>query len=211
MSKYDDYLKNALQHLFDHWMDGEVGLVAAALVDSGNSIYATSVLNADGTWKHAERNALEQFKAAYGEPGQSAVMLSTLSPCIRTAGSGDSYGDQKNAARRQEESCSDLLKQHGITTIGFGTLDNEDANGNDSYGNLGFKVLDIRDRTVVAVCKALNDMFPAYIEAEARGEIGCVALKAQLFGSSLCPKTMFERGENHTASIDDRRRIESRS
>ena len=194
MSIYDDYLKNALRHLFDHWMNKRVGLVAAALIDGDRKVYATSILNPDGTWKHAERNALEQFAATYGKPGPSAVMLSTLSPCTRVAGSGDAYGDQKNAARRQDESCSALLKQHGITTIGFGTLDSEDAKDNASYTDLGFNVVDIRDRTVLAACKALNDTFPAYIEAEARGETGCVALKEQLLGSLLCPKTIFERG-----------------
>lgn len=194
MSIYDAYLKRALGHLFNHWMDERVGLVAAALVDGGKEVYATSVLNADGIWKHAERNALEQFVATYGKPGPGAVMLSTLSPCIRAAGSGDHYGDQKNAARRQDESCSDLLKRHGINTIGFGTLDSEDANDKSSYTDLEFNVVDIRDPTVLGTCKALNDMFPAYIDAEARGEIGCVALKRQLLGSSLCPKTIFDRG-----------------
>ncbi|WP_323123189.1 cytidine/deoxycytidylate deaminase family protein [Burkholderia alba] len=192
MLTYDNHLENALKYLFDHWFDDRVGLVAAALIDDSKSSYATSMLNSNGTWKHAERNALEQFEVTHGKPTTHAVMLSTLSPCIRAAGSGTTYGDQKNAARRQDESCSALIKRHGITTIGFGILDHEEANEN-SYSNIGFKLINIRARTVIAVCKALNDMFPAYIAAEERGEFGCVTLKRQLLGSSLCPKTMFER------------------
>lgn len=193
---YDRYLEKALRHLFDHWLEENVGLVAAALIDGDKVIYATSVLNANGTWKHAERNALEQFEVTHGNPGQGAVMLSTLSPCTRDAGSGTTYGDQKNAVRRQDESCSSLLKQHGITTIGFGALDDEDAKAKSIYIDRGFSVIDIQDRTILATCTLLNSMFPAYIETETSGTRGCAALKKQLLESPQCPKTFFERRDD---------------
>lgn len=193
MSIYDHHLEKALQHLFDHWLDENVGLVAAALIDDDKQIYATSVLNANGTWKHAERNALEKFELTYGNPRQGAVMLSTLSPCTRDAGSGTTYGDQKNAVRRQDESCSSLLQQHGIITIGFGTLDDEDVKEISTYTDLGFSVVGIQDQTVLATCALLNNMFPAYIDIEASGTRGCAALKKQFLESPQCPKTSFER------------------
>src|SRR5579884_2436291 len=104
MTIYDNYLLNALQHLFSRWLENDTGLVVAALVDGDKAVYATSVLNPDGTWKHAERNALERFEAAHGKLGKDAVMLVSLSPCIRGAANDNSFADLKNSASREGES-----------------------------------------------------------------------------------------------------------
>ena len=191
LMKYDDYLRKALKHLFDHWLNAETGLVVAALVVGDKGIYATSTLNPDGTWKHAERNALETFEAAYGQPpSKDAMMLVSLSPCIRDAGSNTSFGDLKNAASREGESCSTLLRQYGITHIGFGIIDSLDARSVADYTALGFNVVTISDRTVLATCKALNGMFPRILKPQRGGQQLCCRQKA-ISWISVMPKDHF--------------------
>ena len=79
------------------------GRVAACLIDSKNNhTYAINLPGPDGTRRHAERVAIDTHLKRHGRIGANAIMVTTLSPCVR------------DMSERDGESCTELLSDYGI-------------------------------------------------------------------------------------------------
>jgi pyrimidine deaminase RibD-like protein/ribosomal protein S18 acetylase RimI-like enzyme len=111
------------------------GMVGACVVGpDGRTVYRTSSLDEQGQWRHAERNAMEE----YGDLEPECIIVTTLSPC------NSPMND------RAGESCEDLIKDHGIEHVYCGykdpTQDHSDAIETDN--------VKLRE-----LCKRLSDTF----------------------------------------------------
>jgi len=123
--KLDSYLLRAIKYLKSEWLKPEVGFVSCAIVDSGNIVYGTNVIRKKGKILHAERNALNKYKKLFGKPSNNAIVIVTLSPCI------------KFSKNRIGEACALLLLKNNIRRIHFGHL--HDKQGTiGTYKKLGF-------------------------------------------------------------------------
>jgi pyrimidine deaminase RibD-like protein len=153
MPDYDSYLGLVVQHLRERWLDPNVGIVAAGIFDPAREpVLATSLDTGAGRWLHAERNALSQYSRQYGEPGRGAIVVCTLSPCVRIL-----------AASRVGESCSRLLVEHGMLRVHVGTIDEYqlvDCAG--YYEDAGIKITLAEDVNLRATCENLKSMFGKY-------------------------------------------------
>ena len=149
----DDYLKLVIQHLADHWMDPEVGIVAAGIFDPKYPpVIATSELRGEGKWIHAERNALEQFESQYGEPGPETIVVITLSPCIKPM-----------PKSRVSSSCTELLLKRGLKRVHAGVIDSLQVNeGIQDYKNLGLDITIPEHNSCKSVCENLPSIFQTY-------------------------------------------------
>ena len=115
------------------------GMVAAAVVDpSGNVVKAVNHFD-DSTDKriHAERAAIEKYKAKHGELPKGCTVITTLSPCSNDM--ADRYG----------ESCQELLDELGIEDVYCGYQ--------DPTQDSGYTIT--KNKKLEELCKALADTF----------------------------------------------------
>jgi len=173
----DEHLKNALVHLFEHWDDPKMSVVAAALVDGDKVIYAATDKTDEGKRKHAERNALEQFKKKYGKPSADAVMVVTLSPCFT------------HSSTREGGACSEMLKEEGIKNIYIGAMDKLQQHSIKNYEDMGLQAQVCKNPTLAKCCYMLEDMFERHKEDRERGK-SWVEVKHAI-KKDLCPKSFF--------------------
>ena len=115
------------------------GMVAAAVVDpQGHVVKAVNHFDdASDRRIHAERAAIEAYKAKYGDLPNGCAVITTLSPCSERM--DDRYG----------ESCQDLLNDLGITDVYCGYQDPTQDSGYTVTKNAKLEQL----------CKALADTF----------------------------------------------------
>ena len=153
MSVYDDLLSVVVQHLIDRWMDPETGIVAFGIFHPMHPpVVATSQWMGGGKWIHAERNALSRYQRRYGDPGLDAVIVVTLSPCLRLV-----------SESRAGTSCGKLLVDHQLLRVHAGVLDEyQVVNGADDYEQLGINITFAEDEKLRATCDNLKQMFLVY-------------------------------------------------
>lgn len=146
----DDILRETLEFLRKNWLNENTGIVACCLVDGDKKSFATSSKN-QPFWKHAERNAYEEFKKQYDiEPSESAMFVVTLSPCVN------------NLKHRQEESCAHLMNQLGIKRIHFGVLDFMHADSLEIYRHAGLIPSLTGNTSYKMMCEKLMSLFSIY-------------------------------------------------
>ena len=148
----DRYLADALRCLQRTWWRPEVGIVVAGIIADGcEPVFATSTSAGPGCWYHAERNALTNFQRLYGTPAPGSLVVSSLSPCLRPSVS------------RAGESCTQLLLDHGLTTVHAGIVDPEQTSaGTQAYAKQGLDVTLTFDPKLVTACRELLNLFSQY-------------------------------------------------
>lgn len=148
----DQYLADALRHLQRTWWRPEVGIVVAGIIAEGHvPVFATSTSAGPGRWYHAERNALTAFERQYGAPDPRSLIVSSLSPCLRPSQS------------REGECCTELLLDHGLTTVHAGIIDPEQTSeGSRVYAKHGLGVTLTLDPGLGQVCRLLLNLFREY-------------------------------------------------
>jgi len=150
---YDKYLKRVIQYLEYYWMNSNVGIVGAGIFDSCHSpILATSIQNQEGKWLHAEFNALQKYHSKYGLPPRDAVIVVTLSPCIKAC-----------SKSRVGNSCTSYLQRYQLTRVHTGTLDQlQGINSISEYRKYGIDLTISQDRNCQIICQDLNNLFREY-------------------------------------------------
>lgn len=150
INNYDSILLETLNHLREKWHNPETGIVACCLIDGDKKAFATSRKN--GTfWTHAERNAYNEFLKKYNtNPSSAAVFVVTLSPCMN------------GLKHRQEDSCSDLLKQLSVKRAHFGVLDTMHAETLDAYRSIGLIPSLSHHDACKMMCHKLMGLFAKY-------------------------------------------------
>ena len=132
------------------------GRVAACLIDNKNNhTYAINMPGPDGTRRHAERMAIDTHLERHGRIGPNAIMITTLSPCVR------------HMDERDGESCTDLLADYGIEKCYAGWQDPTQHPAEDYPFNL--KVTDNAD--IFNTCKNIAASFLPQAMAEGTEQI----------------------------------------
>lgn len=149
----DYYLKLALKNLKNS-KNKRKGVVAAALIDKNKVVYSTSEKIKKGTWIHAERNAIKYYIKKYGLPSKNAIMVVSLSPCLK-----------KKTIGREGDSCSNLLlgkdKKYPkikIKRVHIGIIDPTEGNKN-TYKKMGFNLTISSNYKIKTTCKNLFGYF----------------------------------------------------
>ena len=168
----DQLLLKTLIYLFEKWYKPEVGIVACALKDGDNIVFATSTRNGNN-WLHAERNAYEKFKSTYEiSPSKNAFFVITLSPCITSL------------KYRNEASCSDLIRTLGIERVHFGVLDSMYVETIATYSKFGLTATLTKNQDIQRMCSKLMDMFSIY---DSRINYELLTIKAELGNDFFSP------------------------
>lgn len=149
MIELDNYLLQALNYLRERWYQEHIGIVVCALIDGDKTVYATSSRNGKN-WVHAERNAYNKFIKLFGQPSTNAAFIISLSPCI------------KHLKYRDEPSCSELIKNSGVSKIHFGVLDTLHASSLAEYSNAGLSPSLSKNSKIKMMCENLMSLFERY-------------------------------------------------
>jgi len=153
MSILDTKLSQTVEYLKANWYEPRTGIVAACLFDRERdiSVFATSSFVKDqNRWRHAEFNAMREFKDKFGHPSSNSVMIVTLSPCI-----------QKTSSSRLGSPCAQVLIDNGIYRIHFGNLDTKQGEMK-TYEDLGFRATQSNQSELVVACDNIAGLFKEY-------------------------------------------------
>jgi pyrimidine deaminase RibD-like protein len=146
----DILLTRVIELLSREWMSKSVGLVCAGIFDGDNEMIAPSISPETGKWIHAERNALNKFIQQFGTPSSSAVVVTTLSPCVVELKS------------RIGDSCTELLEITGLHTVHAGVLDSLQKDSLAIYRARSIEFSLTNDPLCKRVCERLLGMFETY-------------------------------------------------
>lgn len=121
------------------------GMVAACVLDTDNrAVFGINYFNdATDNRVHAERCALDQYRAHYGEPPSGSIILTTLSPCCHLM--EERYG----------ESCTELINDTDIHKVYCGY---KDPTQEESM-NRTFHIKQTRNTGIINLCKSFADTF----------------------------------------------------
>jgi pyrimidine deaminase RibD-like protein/GNAT superfamily N-acetyltransferase len=158
LHKLDSVLEKCIEMIRrGHESDPEkYGRVAACLIDNKNNhTYAINMPGPDGTRRHAERMAIDKHLQRHGRIGPNAIMITTLSPCVR------------HMDERYGESCTDLLSDYGIEKCYAGWQDPTQHPAEDYPFNL--QVTDNSD--IFNTCKDIAASFLPQTVAEGTEQI----------------------------------------
>ena len=119
------------------------GMVAACVIDPDNRMIASTSVNHNGRWIHAERMAINKYHKRHGEIPEGSIVVTTCSPC-------NSPMDD-----RAGESCKDLLNSVGIHKAYCGYIDPTQHDDADADFTIGLTQND----DLWDSCKAFADTF----------------------------------------------------
>ena len=136
---HDHILAKLCQMILDGQMaDPEYhGMVAACVLDPDQKSSASTSVNREGKWAHAERMAIEKYVEQHGDIPEGCIVITTLSPCSKPM--NDRYGD----------SCEELLESLGIKEIYCGYQ--------DPTHNTGYRITE--HPRIQKICKKFADTF----------------------------------------------------
>lgn len=119
------------------------GMVAAAVLDPENRLVMGINLPAkDGTRRHAEREAIDNYTDKYGTIPEGSIVLTTCSPC------------SENMSERYGESCTDLLNRNNVKKVYCGFTDpTQEEEARD------FNIMETENQSIRAMCKQFADSF----------------------------------------------------
>jgi len=125
-----------------HW-----GMVAACVLDMDNRVvYGVNHAMPDGTRKHAERVAIDNYREQYGSNLEHCIVITTLSPC------------SEDMDERHGDSCTNLINEVGIHKVYCGYKDPSQQHS-DAYLHKHFHVKSTRNPKLNELCKKLADTF----------------------------------------------------
>jgi len=141
-------LDNILVKLCELVIDGqkknpaEYGMVAATVLDPDNNCVVATSYNHKGKWTHAEKAAMENYHARFGDIPEGSIILTTLTPCSQPM--HDRYGS----------SCEDLIDDSVVHKVYCGYED-----PTQPYGHKKFHTEVTRNKKIQTLCKAFADTF----------------------------------------------------
>lgn len=118
------------------------GWVGACVLDENNNMVMATSTHDDGKWRHAERNAIDEYIKKYGDISENSVIVTTCSPCNESM--KDRYG----------ESCTDLINEIGIKTVYSGFTD-----PTQDEHQKHFEIVDCGDKKIKQLCRKFADKF----------------------------------------------------
>ncbi len=121
-------------------------MVAACVLDINNNAVARLSSFTDSGWRHAERNAIDNYNKKYGEIPKGSIIVTTLSPC-------NEHNDE-TANERFGLSCTDLINQSNIKKVYCGLIDPSQENEQRS-----FTQLETADKSIRQRCKEFAATF----------------------------------------------------
>ena len=123
-----DHLDKILLELCEAVIKGQqedpdhYGMVAACVMDNDhNKVISLNELTEDGTRKHAERVAIENYESKYGDIPEGSIILTTCSPC------------NEDMDERYGESCTDLINNSNVRKVYCGYIDPSQDNEHNDY------------------------------------------------------------------------------
>lgn len=125
----------------------EWGMVAACVLDMNNrAVYGVNYKMDDGTRKHAERAAIDNYREKYGDNLEHCIVITTLSPC------------SEPMSERHGDSCTNLINEVGIHKVYCGYKDPSQEHS-EHYKHKHFHVKCTRNEKLNELCKRFADTF----------------------------------------------------
>lgn len=142
------YLNKILVELCEMIVEGQKndpdqhGMVAACVLDPDHNKSSSTSTKEGDKWRHAERNAIEEYEQEYGEIPKGSIIITTLSPC------------DSAMADRYQDSCTDLINASPVKKVYCGYMD--PSQGNEDFE---FTVEATTDKHIQRLCKKFADTF----------------------------------------------------
>jgi pyrimidine deaminase RibD-like protein len=122
------------------------GMVAACVLDSENRMVAgLNMPGPNGTRRHAERVAIDNYKAQHGAIPDGSIVITTCSPC------------SEHMDERYQESCTELLNKVGITKVYCGFRDPTQPEDDRE-----FDIMETSDKGLRQECQNFAETFLEY-------------------------------------------------
>jgi pyrimidine deaminase RibD-like protein len=120
------------------------GMVSAAIHDPDNNIvFGVNHLTPDGTRKHAERVAMENYTKRYGKIPSGCIIVTTLSPC------------SDDMPERWHESCTELLNNSPIKKVYAGYSDPSQGES-QAYKHKQFHLQITKNKKLNQLCRMIG-------------------------------------------------------
>lgn len=117
-------------------------MVAATVYDpKGQTSMIISNQRENGSWNHAERNAIDQYIKDFGSIPNGSIIVTTLSPC----------GERLDS--RYGESCVDLINDHPEIKLAYCGYDDR----TQSMDQANFEVTITANSKIKELCKEFAD------------------------------------------------------
>jgi len=145
----DQYLVKLCRLIFEGKQTDpdQYGMVAACILDPDhNVVYGINTAKGDGTRRHAERVAMDNYVEQYGEVPEGSIIITTLSPC--------NEDDTDMADERYGESCTDLINNSMVRKVYCGYIDPSQHNEHNEY-----TLEETGDERIKDICKKYADTF----------------------------------------------------
>lgn len=146
--RLDTVLADCLELLFEKQLENPRywGLVAAAVVDPEDTVvFGVNHLTKDGTRKHAERVAIENYEEKFGPIPEGSRVVTTLSPCAQYM------------AERWGPSCTKMLDDSVIKQVYTGYLQPSQTD-TDDYRHKEFHVEVTRNSGLQKICQTIGQI-----------------------------------------------------
>jgi pyrimidine deaminase RibD-like protein len=147
--RLDVLLADCIELLFQRQRENPEywGLVSAAIMDPDDVIvFGVNHVTKDGTRKHAERVAMENYQDKFGRIPPGCIIVTTLSPC--------SSDDMKE---RWGESCTLMLDRSPISKVYAGWADPTQID-TDHYRHKRFRVKSTKNPKLRELCKKIGEI-----------------------------------------------------
>lgn len=117
------------------------GMVAAGLLDLDNNLVARTSTFV-GKWRHAEKNAIEDYIKQYGKIPDGSIIITTCSPCSEIM--HDRFGS----------SCTVLLDAYKIKKVYTGYID-----PTQEEEHRDFNIMETENESIRDLCKEFAEVF----------------------------------------------------
>ena len=153
MNEHDEYLRLVLDYLKTNWLNPNTGIVAAGIFLSKTKyVLATSTLQKQGVWNHAEYNAFKRYEKVISNDYSNSTLVITLSPCLF-----------KNQKSRNGISCSELILKRNFKSIFVGFIDEKQApQGYTDYQKIDLEFEISHHEKNTRLCKDLYSLFDRF-------------------------------------------------
>lgn len=129
------------------------GMVAAGVLDTDNRLVTGVNLPAkDGTRRHAERVAIDNYHAKHGEIPEGSIILTTCSPC------------SEHMDERYGEDCTQLITDAGVKKVYCGFRD-----PTQREEHRDFNLMETANEKIRSLCEQFAQQFMEY-EAQQANE-----------------------------------------
>lgn len=123
------------------------GLVSAAIMDPDEVIvFGVNHITKDGTRKHAERVAIENYENRFGTVPPGSIIVTTLSPC------------SDDMSERWGDSCTELINHSDIRKVYAGYEDSQQVD-TDRYRHKRFRVKVTENPRLRELCQRISATF----------------------------------------------------